>query len=72
MCYAVCAPLQAYLEMIGCETKLIEGEVGGDQHFWLQRKDGTIIDPAADQFSEPHRPMPKVFIGHKPEWYRTV
>jgi hypothetical protein len=70
MCYAVCAPLQSYLGLIGYETELVEGDFGTTNHYWLELPDGTIIDPTADQFSTPMRKMPKIYIGPLPDWYK--
>ena len=73
MCFAVCAPLQAYLSCcIGIETELIEGDFERCNHIWLQLPDGRIIDPTADQFKTPEgKRMPKVYIGPLPEWYAS-
>lgn len=75
MCFAVCAPLQGFLSMLGYQTELINGcllDGDGDElcHYWLKLPDGRIIDPTADQFSTPERPMPEVYIGKLPEWYQ--
>lgn len=72
MCYAVSASLQGFLAFFcKIETELVEGDVGrGINHYWLRLPDGRIIDATADQFSTPSRPMPKVYIGELPEWYR--
>lgn len=79
MCFAVCAPLQGYLSMLGYETQMIEGamkyrDVGVNcEHYWLLLHDGRIIDPTADQFNAPGgSAMPKVYIGEKPKWYRVL
>jgi hypothetical protein len=78
MCFAVCAPLQGYLGMLGYETKLVKGEidVSADYvigHYWLALPDGRIIDPTADQFESPTgEKMPEVYIGERPEWYRVT
>lgn len=70
MCMKVCAPLQGYLSFfLGLETEMVEGDFKHTNHVWLKMNDGRIIDPTADQFSTPSRPMPKVFIGPKPAWY---
>jgi len=49
-CFMVCSPLQSYLSYSGIETELIEGELTGRNiiysHYWLQLKDGRIIDQA--------------------------
>jgi hypothetical protein len=67
MCYAVCLPLQGFLAVLGYETELVEGELYDEQsHFWLKLRDGTIIDPTADQFGIGDG----VYIGPKPEMYR--
>lgn len=73
MCFAVCAPLQSYLEMCGYQTELVMGYVGSGNHYWLRLPDGTIIDPTADQFNyllKKRNKMPPVYIGDKPDWYR--
>lgn len=80
MCYAVCAPLQGYLSLLGYETELIKGlfhrssfESIHMEHYWLQLPDNRIIDPTADQFKKPdNSPMPKVYIGKLPAWYKLA
>lgn len=73
MCFAVCAPLQGFLSILGYDTQLVEGDFGRTNHFWLKLPDGSIIDPTADQFRKPDgSPMPKVYIGELPAWYRTL
>ena len=77
MCFAVCSPLTTYLNMLGWECELIEGEVcvkqyaGRQQHFWIEI--GTVIvDPTASQFLTPAgKGMPLVYIGPRPSWYLT-
>ena len=70
MCFAVCSPLQSFLEGFGYETELVMGYVGIGNHYWLRLPDGTIIDPTADQFNyRPKIKMPPVYIGIKPDWY---
>lgn len=78
MCFAVCAPLQGYLSMLGYDAEMVEGkmrykDVGiNSEHYWLRLSDGRIIDPTADQFKAPDgSQMPAVYIGEKPEWYRV-
>jgi hypothetical protein len=55
---------------------VIEGVIGDnlpkDCHVWIELKDGTCIDATADQFSTRSRPMPKVYVGPRPEWYKVV
>ena len=74
MCFIVCPPLQGYLSFLGYETELVEGYINDtNHHFWLRLPDGRIIDPTADQFMTPARePMPKVYIGPLPQWYRQI
>jgi hypothetical protein len=77
MCYAICAPLQGYLRMIGHDTEIVKGRLKPTKrvewlidHYWLKLPDGRILDPTADQFNAPDGgQMPKVYIGEKPEWY---
>lgn len=76
MCFAVSAPLQAFLSVCGYETKLINGEVETKDHtidhYWLELPDSQIIDATADQFNSFFkRKMPPVYIGAKPDWYLT-
>lgn len=66
MCFAVCAPLQAYLSMCGVETALVEAHFEECNHVWLQLPDGRILDPTADQFG-----FPRVYIGPVPRQYAT-
>lgn len=72
-CFAVCAPLCAYLEAGGIECSLHEGRIEkGDtiNHIWIEFPDGFIVDPTADQFTTPDGvAMPPVFIGERPSWY---
>lgn len=74
-CFMVCAPLQGYLNAIGVPCDLIEGNgrLKNTNHFWLELEDGRIIDPTADQFTkEDGTPLPKVLIGHMPDWYPAI
>lgn len=78
MCYAVCAPLQAFLELSGIECYLVEGSVDLKDcsygHYWIELEDGRIIDPTADQFNK-HGTTPKfpsVYIGELPAQYEPV
>jgi hypothetical protein len=64
MCFAVCAPLQSYLSLCGVETRLVEGNFGATNHFWLELPDGTVIDPTADQFPELN--LPATYVGPRP------
>lgn len=86
MCFAICAPLQSYLGIIThMHYKLVHGsavhypdprlsaefEPDFVEHYWLQLPDGRILDPTADQFAAPDgSPMPIVYLGERPEWYR--
>lgn len=72
MCYAVCAPLSAYLQVCGYDNKLVCGEVNSgywQEHYWLDFGD-FIVDPTASQFKNPQGGrMPQVYIGSRPQWY---
>jgi hypothetical protein len=77
MCYAVCWPLNTYLNGCGVQNELTEGEVklsGHNEglsigHFWLTLSDGRIIDPTASQFNGfGNEDMPIVYLGEKPKW----
>ena len=70
MCFAICAPLEGYLSFCGYDCRLVKGDVGDWEHFWIALSDGRIIDPTADQFSNPEGiKMPQIYIGPKPSWY---
>ena len=71
-CFMVSAPLAGYLEACGCRCMLVEGNIDTWQHFWIELPDGTIVDPTASQFKKPNGArMPHVYIGTKPDWYRS-
>ena len=73
MCLAVCMPLASYLNLYGYNCKITEGKVNGLEHFWITLPDNTIIDATADQFKKlDGTPMPKVYVGSKPEWYTVL
>lgn len=67
MCFAVSAPLQAYLSFLGLHTKLVQGRYKRMEHYWLELPDGRILDATADQFSVT---MPAVYLGALPKYYR--
>ena len=81
-CFMVCAPLESLLNHDGIKVSLSEGDVemnndawteGLDvfHHYWLTLPDGRIIDPTASQFKTPDgQPMPDIYIGAKPDWYK--
>lgn len=64
MCFMVCAPLAGYLDMLGVPVAIVEGNFRGFHHYWLEKPDGTVIDPTCDQFNDKLiKPMPAVYIG---------
>lgn len=67
MCFAVSAPLQAYLSFLGLHTKLVQGRYKRREHYWLELPDGRILDATADQFDAE---MPVVYLGALPKYYR--
>lgn len=67
MCFAVSAPLQAYLSFLGLHTKLVRGRYKRREHYWLELPDGRILDATADQFDVA---MPVVYLGGLPKHYR--
>lgn len=69
-CWLVSWPLVTYLKMLGHDVEGAEGFVRGEPHVWIKMRGGQIIDPTADQFSTAKTPMPKVYIGVKPSFYR--
>ena len=80
MCYAVCAALEGYLNFIGTDAWMVEGEVHLTpdppevfQHFWLELPDGRILDPTASQFVAPDGSMmPQIYLGKKPSHYKNL
>lgn len=64
MCFAVCAPLQAWLEAGGVESNLITADFPQMNHVWLELSDGRILDPTADQFG-----LEPVYLGALPAVY---
>ena len=76
-CWHLCYPLEGYLRLLGHEVAVTEGCVKQGKewiaHYWLTRKDGSIIDPTSDQFKDGNgERMPKVYIGNKPSWYGSI
>lgn len=66
MCFAVSAPLQAYLKVFhDFATELVEGDLGHMNHFWLSLPDGRVLDPTADQLNVMVGPLglPPVYLG---------
>lgn len=64
MCFAICAPLEAMLQMHGVAAKLVESDLGHCNHFWLRLPDGRALDPTADQFNYfPGCDFPPVYLG---------
>jgi len=78
-CAMVSLPLQGYLSFAyGIECKVVYGEIndisiGEWVHTWLELPDGRILDATASQFQTPDgEPMPEIFLGAKPEWYKVT
>lgn len=75
MCFAICSPLSSLFSMVGVNNELVRGIIWdriGMEHYWLKLPDGRIIDPTASQFADPKgNKMPVVYLGEKPEWYKT-
>ena len=72
MCFVVCYVLVGYLRFTGYECELVQGRVRDYEHFWIKFRDGNVVDPTADQFSQPNgEPMPKTYYGEQPCWYIT-
>jgi hypothetical protein len=77
MCFAVSSPLSTYLKICGVENKMKEVCVvqGSDvyYHWYLELKDGRILDATASQFVSPKgERMPPVFLGERPYWYQLT
>ena len=74
MCFAVSTALQCYLMFCGYESELKECEIDTgnavSNHFYLQFKEGTILDATASQFNEIlGLEMPLIYLGNKPDYY---
>lgn len=64
MCFAICAPLVALLQMSGVPAEMVKGAFGDYEHYWLKLRDGRVLDPTADQFNALlPAPMPPVYLG---------
>ena len=73
MCLVVCMPLAGFLKIYGYRCVVTEGTVNELEHFWITLPENIIIDPTANQFSRPDgNPMPKIYVGLKPEWYKNA
>src|SRR5688572_7000189 len=80
-CLTISRPLRDHLHKHKIKCTLIRGAVCYYRcwigHFWLELEDGRILDVTAEQFAtkawkgQKPRPMPKVFIGRKPRWYKA-
>lgn len=59
-----------------CQPGYVDGTVHGHFHRWLRILGGiVIVDITGDQFNAGaaragHPPMPAVYVGPQPEWYR--
>jgi len=76
MCFAVCAPLAAYLAFCGVECELMESEVvmGGEpwNHFWIRLADGRALDPTIEQFNRRRGPrFSPVYLGEPVREYHS-
>lgn len=74
MCFAVSTALQGYLFLCGYASELKECEIETNEdisnHFYLQFKEGTILDATASQFNERLGvEMPLIYLGNKPDYY---
>lgn len=74
-CLTVSEVLQGYLSLFDIETDLMNAkvkQVGTEvNHYYLQMKDGRIIDATASQFKTPTgATTPRVYIGNVPQWYQ--
>jgi hypothetical protein len=73
-CFAVCWPLTTLLSMCGIVNEIKHCLIKRGRATWghvvLELSDGRIIDPTADQFSTAGRPMPEVYLGPWPTWYK--
>lgn len=77
MCFVVCNPLTAYLNFLGIECELTEGEIFNDQgkwhHYWVTLPDGRVIDPTADQFIKPNgKRLKNLWVEIAPENYQPI
>ena len=60
----------------GVRLVLVDGEVGGEGHYWVEHLPTHLaIDCTGDQWSPFRtggRKMPKVYVGPRPRWYTVV
>lgn len=70
----VSSPLSSYLQFMGIENKLVEGEVETPNelwgHYWIKLPDNRIIDPTAGQFKSLN--LPSVYLGELPPQYKEL
>lgn len=70
MCFMIVAPLATLLSMEGLLVRVVEGETkDGDQHYWMELPDGSVLDPTLDQFGEA---FPDVYLGPRLDDYHRV
>lgn len=76
-CYMVCAPLVGYLGFLGvagCKLAQAEGvscTFGTTNHYWIELRDGRVLDPTADQFNDMGHDFPPVYLGEPKEVHRN-
>ena len=76
MCFAVGCALSGYLNFLGYDNDIIEGEIiineDSYEHYWIKYGE-LIIDPTASQFNNRNgKKMPKIYIGKKPNHYKQL
>lgn len=75
MCACVSQIIESFLCLAkGCDVRMVQGEVFGAHHAWLEFPDGRILDATGDQFNSV--PMcwrlPPVYLGARPDYYATA
>lgn len=63
-CFMVSAPLCGYLNAVGVQCDLVEGELNKSHHFWIKFTDNRIIDATAKQFGRGN-----IWLKQKPSEY---
>lgn len=64
MCAAISAPLHDALKILAVPNELMVTDLGECNHIFLRMRDGTVLDPTADQFNWcSAEQLPGVYLG---------
>ena len=72
MCAMVCLPLAGLLSFYGIECEIVEVDLGDCNHVFLRLRDGRVLDPTADQFTDRGCTWPPVYLGPPTELHRNL